>query len=641
MMNFWLLTAIGEVDADLVERAEQIPPVRRMTPIRWTGVVAAALVLALGIGLLFGRGGGGIPVDPVDPTRTSPTDTEPTGEEQYGIGGDYWSCPAHSQLYHNFGSELHKYVSARVGEQRVDDYFKKIDRLNKETDHRDTTYPYTDCLSPYGGIPQFIEEFDVTREQFIEAMGWGEFLDHAYQEGYPYMDDGHYYFFTYRDVVDALYGDDPRLTAWVFHNTASYASDQSYQDFYYDDWVNVKRNGDPVWDYIYENFRGATYTYDAIYDFRKTCQNLDDEDAENVFHLVQFFGIDRETFIDLYGWADKLDERAAEHYPYAPYTYRQFVDAVYGEDTTLRRWVFNPLVFHPEYPTLKEFAALSKGDRFYCAPFTVTPLKPTEKEEICTRHNPKYHDLSYFGREEVEKFRAAYRGKDKEELNVVNFLKYQKKNYIIYNFSEYYEFSWEKDRNKIATDHGEGCPYTYWQFYVAAFGSDPELTQWVFAPTSTWPKAEQWPPQGIWPPQGYGYDGGDRQSSCTEHKTMYHDLSYFPAAMVEEYKASVSSDDPEDYNVFGFVNYYRINRMDFSSFLGFLDDRSKAMDVIAVDHGKDCRYTYRQFVDAIYGDDPALTEKVFGKVTAKVTSPSTDPNAGRDGMGNTTTRAQS
>ncbi|MBQ9842198.1 MAG: hypothetical protein IJO42_03690 [Clostridia bacterium] len=639
MMNYWLLTAIGEVDADLVERAEQTPPVRRMTPIRWTGVVAAALVLALGIGLLFGRGGGGIPVDPVDPTQTSPTETEPTGEEPGdGIGGDNWSCPAHSQLYHNFGSELHKYVSARVGEQRVNDYFKEIDRLNKETDHRDTTYPYTDCLSPYGGIPQFIEEFDVTREQFIEAMGWGEFLDHVYQEAYPYMDDGHYYFFTYRDVVDALYGDDPRLTAWVFHNTASYASDQNYQDFYYDDWVKIKRNGDPVWDYIYDNFRGATHTYDAIYDFRKTCQNLDDEDAENIFHLVQFFGIDRETFIDLYGWADKLDEKATEHYPYAPYTYRQFVDAVYGEDTTLRRWVFNPLVFHPEYPTLKEFATLSKGDRFYCAPFTVTPLEPTEKEEICTRHNPKYHDLSCFGREKVEKFRAAYKGKDKEELNVLNFVKYLKKLHTTYDFAGYYDFSLTKDRDKIAVDHGEGCPYTYGQFYYAVFGSDPELTAWVFAPTSTWPESKQWPPQGEWPPQGYGYE---KEVTCKAHPPAYHDLSYFPLQMVEEYKASVSSGDEEDYNLFDFINYHHLNRGSVAEYLGFSDPLSKQMDENVTVNGEKRPYTYNQFLDAIYGDDPALTKKVFGKVNATVTTTTTrDPNWGRDEFGNTTTRTQ-
>ncbi len=359
-----------------------------------------------------------------------------------------------------------------------------------------------------------------------------------------------------------------------------------------------------------------------------------------MFHLVQFFGIDRETLIELYGWTNKLDDKATEHFPYAPYTYRQFVDAVYGDDPTLRRWVFNPLVFHPDYPTLEVFATLSEGDRFYCAPFTVTPLKPIEKEEMCTEHNPIYHDLSYFNEDEVEKFKIAYAREGKEELNVVNFVKYLKKIHATYDFCGYYEFSLEKDRNKIAVDHGEGCPYTYGQFYYAVFGSDPELTAWVFAPVSTWPQTTEWPSTGTWPPAGYGYE---KKVTCTAHEAVYHDLSYFPAQMVEKYKVSVPSDDEEAYNLFDFINYHQLNRGSVAYYLGFADHLSKAMDEVATMFGKDCTYTYNQFLDAIYGDDPELTERVFGTVTNRVSTTTTttrDPNWGRDEFGNTTMRSQ-
>jgi len=297
-------------------------------------------------------------------------------------------------------------------------------------------------------------------------------------------------------------------------------------------------------------------------------------------------------------------------------------------------------VFHPDYPTLEEFAALTEGDRFYCAPFTVTPLKPTEKEALCTQHNPMYHDLSRFNADMVQKFKSAYAREDKEQLNVVNFVKYLKKTYTTYDFCGYYDFSLEKDRDKIAVDHGEGCPYTYGQFYYAVFGSDPALTAWVFAPTSTWPQAAEWPPQGAWPPEGYGYK---KKVICTQHKPAYHDLSYFPAEMVEEYQASVPSGDEEKYNLFDFINYHQMNRASVAHYLGFPDHLSKAMDEVATLFGKDGTYTYNQFLDAIYGNDPALTQRVFGPVTATVTTTTTttrDPNWGRDEFGNTTTRSQ-
>ena len=49
--NERLLDAIGTIDADLVERAAEPPEVKRYRSIRWTAVVAAALALAVGLGL--------------------------------------------------------------------------------------------------------------------------------------------------------------------------------------------------------------------------------------------------------------------------------------------------------------------------------------------------------------------------------------------------------------------------------------------------------------------------------------------------------------------------------------------------------------------------------------------------------------
>ena len=73
-------------------------------------------------------------------------------------------------------------------------------------------------------------------------------------------------------------------------------------------------------------------------------------DNESIIGFVEFAGITREKFIEVYGWGDKLDEKATDHFEYAPYTYRQFVDAIYGDDQALRDWVFDRYVCHPDYP---------------------------------------------------------------------------------------------------------------------------------------------------------------------------------------------------------------------------------------------------------------------------------------------------
>ncbi len=79
MMSFWLLDTIGDVDADLVERASQPLPVRKTKPLKWMAAVAAVLVVALGVGLWFGHGDLTLPPitpDPITPSQTAPTDPD-------------------------------------------------------------------------------------------------------------------------------------------------------------------------------------------------------------------------------------------------------------------------------------------------------------------------------------------------------------------------------------------------------------------------------------------------------------------------------------------------------------------------------------------------------------------------------------
>ena len=111
--------------------------------------------------------------------------------------------------------------------------------------------------------------------------------------------------------------------------------------------------------------------------------------------------------------------------------------------------------------------------------------------------------------------------------------------------------------------------------------------------------------------------------------------------MVEAYKASVSSGNEEAYNLFDFINYHQLSKSIVVEYLGFSSSLSKALDEPAAIFGKECTYTYNQYLDAIFGDDSELTERVFGTVTNRVTTTTTrDPNWGRDEFGNTTTRVQ-
>lgn len=66
----------------------------------------------------------------------------------------------------------------------------------------------------------------------------------------------------------------------------------------------------------------------------------------NIIAFVQLLNIPREDFPRLAGWTTHkewdgdLNKPALSHYKNCPYTYNQFLDAIYGDDAELTEWVF-------------------------------------------------------------------------------------------------------------------------------------------------------------------------------------------------------------------------------------------------------------------------------------------------------------
>lgn len=343
MKNDLLMQALGDIDPDLVERAAQ--PHRKPHPLRWVAAVAAAAVMVAGVGVWWQHRPEDIPpvthsTNPTGDTAssaTSPISTEiptTTTTEPPGIGGDDKSCVVHNATYH----------SIQIGPNQVDQelYDAFIDQYmgwGKPLPNPDLTYPFTECNYPESNIVNFVRFCGVTREQFIEYMRWDEIIEEVGEEAFLNMRYDNYgswhMLYTYGDVLDAIYGDDPHLTAWVFSAFAPHAhvvGDAMYQRYY----RLFGYPEDPLYNlegyYPYEMYRSLA------------------GDSESIIGYVEYAGIPREKFIEVYGWGDKLDEKATDHFAYAPYTYRQFVDAVYGDDQALRDWVFDRYVFHPDYP---------------------------------------------------------------------------------------------------------------------------------------------------------------------------------------------------------------------------------------------------------------------------------------------------
>ena len=346
-MTFWLLQTLGDVDPDLVERAAQPP--RKAHPLRWVAAVAAAAVMVVGVGVWWhNRPEDQPPIAPptthttpigdTTASSTSPSATiEPpttTTTKPPETGGDEKSCVVHNATYHSI-----QIGPNQVGEELYDAFIDQYMGWGKPLPDPDLTYPFTECNYPESNIVTFVQFCGVTREEFIEYMGWDKLIEEMGEETFLHTRYDNYgswhMLYTYGDVLDAIYGDDPHLTAWVFSAFAPHAhvvGDAMYQRYY-------QLFGYPE-DPLY-NLEGYT-SYET---YRSLAG-----DNESIIGFVEFAGITREKFIEVYGWGDKLDEKATDHFEYAPYTYRQFVDAIYGDDQALRDWVFDRYVFHPDYP---------------------------------------------------------------------------------------------------------------------------------------------------------------------------------------------------------------------------------------------------------------------------------------------------
>ena len=346
-MTFWLLQTLGDVDPDLVERAAQPP--RKAHPLRWVAAVAAAAVMVVGVGVWWhNRPEDQPPIAPptthttpigdTTASSTSPSATiEPpttTTTKPPETGGDEKSCVVHNATYHSI-----QIGPNQVGEELYDAFIDQYMGWGKPLPDPDLTYPFTECNYPESNIVTFVQFCGVTREEFIEYMGWDKLIEEMGEETFLHTRYDNYgswhMLYTYGDVLDAIYGDDPHLTAWVFSAFAPHAhvvGDAMYQRYY-------QLFGYPE-DPLY-NLEGYT-SYET---YRSLAG-----DNESIIGFVEFAGITREKFIEVYGWGDKLDEKATDHFAYAPYTYRQFVDAIYGDDQALRDWVFDRYVFHPDYP---------------------------------------------------------------------------------------------------------------------------------------------------------------------------------------------------------------------------------------------------------------------------------------------------
>lgn len=106
---------------------------------------------------------------------------------------------------------------------------------------------------------------------------------------------------------------------------------------------------------------------------------------------------------------------------------------------------------------------------------------------------------------------------------------------------------------------------------------------------------------------GIGGDGGE---DCQVHNYNYHWLAGdFTEEQINSYYDSLGENfDVEEINIVDFVHFYGFTREEFMDYTGV---STEMLDDIAWNHGSGCPYTNRQFIDAIYEDDPALKAWVF------------------------------
>ncbi len=132
----------------------------------------------------------------VDPEAVVGSSDE--NDDGSGVGGDNTECKIHSMAYH-----------AASGNFTQEQFELFYEWLGEDYDREDFN------------IVNFVQVNGITREEFIETRGgaWTEEnLDEiAWQHGNgcPY---------TKNQFLDAIYGDDPELTAWVFAHESTWPS---------------------------------------------------------------------------------------------------------------------------------------------------------------------------------------------------------------------------------------------------------------------------------------------------------------------------------------------------------------------------------------------------------------------------------
>ena len=157
---------------------------------------------------------------------------------------------------------------------------------------------------------------------------------------------------------------------------------------------------------------------------------------------------------------DVLDEKLTRHHPDCPYTHREFVDAIFGDDPELSERIFDIDVFD-------DFSA-------------VVPMGTCGDEDSCTEHQFAYHAIDgdwekAIGKEKMDAYIEAYSGKG-EESNIVSFVKF-----CGITREQYIEVMGMTDvLDEKLTRHHPDCPYTHREFVDAIFGDDPELSERIF-----------------------------------------------------------------------------------------------------------------------------------------------------------------
>ena len=225
-------------------------------------------------------------------------------------GGDYDACKVHSFEYHNIDG----YLLDLVTQEETNAFIEK--------------YKGEDMT-----IVAFVEYFGITREQFIEAMRWEDKLDMKamYHGDVPY---------TYGQFVDAIYGDDEELTAWVF------AYETTHPEKTVTDDVFLMESACPVHNHEYHRFNGELIEYVGEEKWKAYCEAYGDKGEEaNILTFLAFCEISRDEYIKIMGWENSLGHDAVEHGMGYEYTCGDFVEALYGDDEAFREYMFSWEVF--------------------------------------------------------------------------------------------------------------------------------------------------------------------------------------------------------------------------------------------------------------------------------------------------------